>query len=103
MKLDIQSFGCAGPVKNDSQRSFRHDCRVKLLELTRRGVARVCKQRQALLLAVVIQFFEAFPIHVNFAAHFQEFWRAVAQALRHRADRPDILRDIIAHVSVSAC
>ena len=55
-----------------------------------------------MLLAFVVKFFEAFPVHVNFAAHFQKFWRAIAQPLRHRADRSDVLRDIVAHVSVSA-
>ena len=55
-----------------------------------------------MLLALVIQFFEAFSVHVNFTADFKKFRGAVAQALRHRPNRPNVLGDIVAHASISA-
>src|SRR5438034_4044991 len=37
-------------VKHDTERTFYHDRWIKLLKRTSRGVARICKLRQALLL-----------------------------------------------------
>src|SRR4030095_12738668 len=87
VKIDIYSLGCPGSVKHDAERSFRHDGWVELLEGTGRGVAGICKQRAALLLPFVVKSFEAFPVHVDFAAHFQKLRRAIAQTLRDGANR----------------
>ena len=100
-KIDI--FCRPGSVKNDAERTLRHDFRIKLLERTGRRIAWVRKKRQACFLAFLIQFGEAALIHEHFAPYFENGWRGSAQSFRNRADCFNILRDVVAHRSVAAC
>src|SRR6266513_4686514 len=102
MNTDFHSFRHPSAVKHEAERTFRHDRWVELLKRTCRSIARICKQRQVFLLALLVEFFETLPVHVNFAAHFQKFRRSAAQSLRYRADRTYILRDVVADISVPA-
>src|SRR5207244_5850340 len=102
VKIDIYSFDRARAVEHDAQRAFGHDGWVKLFERSGRGVAWISEQRKSGLFSFRIQLREAVLIHVNFTAHFENFWRGGPQSLGNGTDRFDILCDVVAHRSISA-
>src|SRR5581483_7850378 len=67
-----------------------------------RRIARVGKERFALLFSFLVQFLKAILVHVNFAAHFEKLRSMARQFVRHGANGFDVLRDIVAHESVAA-
>ena len=78
MKIHIHSFGRAGPVKNNAERTFCNDRGIQMLQRSSGGISRICEERQARLISFLIQFFEAAFMHVNLAPHLENFGRRAA-------------------------
>jgi hypothetical protein len=72
VRVQLQSFDRAGSVTHHPERPLCRDRRIELLEGTGRRIARICERWQTRFLALRIQFREAFLVHEDFAAHFQQ-------------------------------
>src|SRR6267378_8369460 len=100
MKIDIYALGCAGPVKNQAERALRRVFRIKMFERAGSGIAGIREQRQSRSFPLFVQFLEAILVEIGFSAHFENLWRRAAQLSRHRANRFDILSNVVPYQSI---
>src|SRR5947209_2089524 len=102
MEMHFRAFDRAGPIKNDSERSFCGDVWIELFKRTGRCVSRIGKQWQSGGFTLFVQFLETCLIQVGFAANFENLWRSAAQLVRHGFDRLNILGDVVPDETIAA-
>ena len=83
------------------QRPLPRVGRVELADRARGGVARVHERRLARRRAALVQRGEVSQRHVHLAAHLQQR-RHVIDPQRDRADRAQVVRDVLPHLAVAA-
>ena len=96
-----QSADLAPCVSEESQRTPRCNVRIELAQRTRRSVARIGEYLFVRCLLALVQRGKIGMRHVNFAANFENFWRAV-KFLRDRLNRLHIARDVLAFKTIAA-
>ena len=92
----------AGVVDDHVERTPRHDLGVEELQRPGARVARVHESLAAGLLQRGVEAGEAVARHVHLAANLYLVRRVVGERLRNRADRPHVLRHVVADLPVAA-
>ena len=98
---EVEAAGGADAVRPDRERPFGGERRVELADRAGGGVARVGKGRLARLGAAFVQRLEVGDRQVDLAAHFDQR-RGILDAQRDRADRAQVLGDVLADPAVAA-
>ena len=98
--LHSQLFEIGCVVQIDIQVAAGRNTRVQLAQTAGSGIARIRKNLQAFLITIRIQLDEGRFRHVAFAADFES--QRFIQTQRNGFDRPQVLRDVFADISVTS-